>query len=69
MWVYSEAQKCGGSPHGIKAKVLHCALEVTEFKLQSCYYVHFQTNTLGKGMNLFILSSYGLNSITVVLLQ
>ena len=24
---------------------------VSEFELQSRYYIHFQTNTLGKGMN------------------
>ena len=31
---------------GIMAKVLDCGLEVREFKLQPCYYVHFQTNTI-----------------------
>ena len=49
------------------AKVLDCDLEVS--KLQLCYYVHFQTNTLGKGMNTPDSTSYGLNSITAVLLQ
>ena len=40
-----------GSPYGIiMAKVLACSLKVSEFKFQSCYYVHFQTNTLGKDM-------------------
>ena len=29
-------------------------LEVNEFELQSLYYVHFQTNILGKGMGSFI---------------
>ena len=33
------------------------------------YYVHFRTNTLGKSMNPLTPSSYGLNSITAVLLQ
>ena len=32
---------------------------VSEFKLQSCYYFHFQTNTLRKGMNPLILSAMG----------
>ena len=32
------------------AKVLDCGLEVIEFEL-SCYYTHFQINSLGKGMN------------------
>ncbi len=44
-----------GSPHDIMDKVLNWDLEVSEFKLHSCYYVHFQTNTLGKGMNPLIL--------------
>ena len=36
------------SPRGIMAKELDCGFEVSEFELQSCYYVHFRTNTLGK---------------------
>ena len=32
---------------------------VSEFELQSRYYIHFQTNTLGKGMNPLILPSMG----------
>ena len=41
-----------------------CEIVVSEFKLQSRYYVHFRANTLGKGMN--PLSSQ-LNSTTTVL--
>ena len=42
-------------------------LRRSEFKLQSCYYIHFQTNNLGKCMNFFILLSYELNStITII---
>ena len=33
------------------AKELDCDLEVSEFELQSQYYVHFRTNTFRKGMN------------------
>ena len=40
-----------GSLHGILAKVLDCGLKVSEFKLQSCYSIHFQFDTLGQGMN------------------
>ena len=29
------------------------------FKLQSRYYVHFRTNTLGKDINLFFPPTYG----------
>ena len=39
------------------------------FEVQSRYYVHFWTNTLGKSMNSRIPASYGLNSIIIVLLQ
>ena len=40
-----------GSPCGVIAKVLDSDLKISEFELQSDYYLHFQTNTLGKGMN------------------
>ena len=30
------------------AKVLGCGLEVSEFEFQSCYYVHFRAEGLGK---------------------
>ena len=36
---------------GVVANVLNCDIIVNKFKLQSCYYIHFQTNTLRKGMN------------------
>ena len=39
------------------AKLLGCVLEVSEFELQSRYYVHFRIDTLDKGMNLLILPS------------
>ena len=35
--------------------VLGCDTVVSEFELQSCYYVHFQINTLCKGMNPLII--------------
>ena len=41
----------GVSFRGVMAKVLDCSLEVSEFELQSGYYVLFQTNTLWTGMN------------------
>ena len=31
---------------GVMAKALDCCLEVSEFELQSCYYVYFRTNIL-----------------------
>ncbi len=36
------------------AYVLDCSPEECEFELQSSYYIHFLTNTLGKGMNSII---------------
>ena len=54
---------------GIVANMLDCNITESEFKLQTHYYNHFWINTLGKGMNLLILPSYGLNSTLTVLLQ
>ena len=42
----------GGDPRGVMFKAIDCGIVVSEFVLQSRYYVHFQANTLGKGMNL-----------------
>ena len=44
-------------PCGIIVKELDCGFIVREFELQSHYYVHFPTNTLGKGMKPLILSN------------
>ena len=41
-----------GSPNGVVVYVLNCDIIVSEFELQSRYYVYFRTNSLGKGMNL-----------------
>ena len=46
-------------PRGVMAKVMNCRIVVSEFELLSCYYVHFRTNTLGKGRNPLILSAMG----------
>ena len=43
-----------GSPQGVEAKVLDCDLKVSKIELQTFYYIHFWTNSLGKGMNSFI---------------
>ena len=40
----------GKSP-GAVANMLYCNIVVTKFKLQLCYYIHFQSGILGKGMN------------------
>ena len=48
-----------GNCQSIMFKVLDCSLEVSEFKLQSWYYVHFQINALWKGMNPLISPGMG----------
>ena len=40
-------------------KAIDCGIVIREFVLQSRYYVYFRANTLGKGMNLLILSAIG----------
>ena len=40
-------------------KVMDCGIVVSEFVLQSRYYVDFWANTLGKGMNPLILPAMG----------
>ena len=57
------------SPHAIAANMMDSDIVVSRFKLQSHYYIPFWTNTLGKGINSLIYSSYWLNSTTTVLLQ
>ena len=40
-------------------KAMDCGMVESEFALQSCYYVQFRANTLGKGMNPLILPAIG----------
>ena len=37
--------------HGVMVKELECALDLSEFEIQSGFYVHFSTNPIGKCMN------------------
>ena len=39
--------------------VLDCDIIVSKFKFQSRYYVPFQTNAFGKGINLIISPAIG----------
>ena len=50
-------------PRAVLIKAMNYGIIVSEFELQSRYYVHFRTNTLGKGMNPLILP---LNSAAAV---
>ena len=43
--LFSVTQELSGESHGIVVNML-----VGKFKFQSHYYIHFQTNTLGKGI-------------------
>ena len=57
---YSVVSKSTGEcPHGVMVKAMDFGIVVCEFKLQSRYYIHFQANTLGKGMNPLILPAMG----------
>ena len=56
-------------PRGVMVKVLDCEIVVSEFELQSRYYVHFRTNTLEKGMYPPYPSSYGLSDTITALLK
>ena len=40
-------------------KSLEYRIVISEFELQSLYYIHFQTNTLAKGTNPIILLAMG----------
>ena len=40
-------------------KAIDCGIILSEFIFQLHYYVHFWTNTLGKGMNPLILPAMG----------
>ena len=49
----------GGGLHSVMVKAMNCEIVVSEFVLQSHYYVHFRENTLGKGMKPLILPAKG----------
>ena len=48
-----------GSPFGVIVNVLDYDTVVSVLTLQSHYYIHFWTNTLGKGMNHLISPAMG----------
>ena len=53
---------------GVMVKSMDCGIVVSEFVLQSRYYVHFRANTLGESYEPPYPPSYGLNNTTTVLL-
>ena len=52
-------QSYQGCPRGVMVKAMDCGIVVSEFVLQSRYYIHFWANTLGKGMYPLILPAMG----------
>ena len=48
-----------GCPRDVMVKAMDSGIVVSEFVLQSRYYVHFRANTPGKGMNPLILPAMG----------
>ena len=48
-----------GCLHSVMVKALDCGIVLGESELHSHYFVHFQTNTLWKGMNPFIFPAMG----------
>ena len=48
-----------GGPRGVMVKAMDGGIVVSEFVLQSRYYVYFRTDTLGKGINPLILPAMG----------
>ena len=61
--------QCSGCPSVLMLKAMDCGIVASEFELQSRYYVHIRTNTLGNGMNPTYPPSFGLNSTKTVLLD
>ena len=45
--------------NGVVVRVLKNGLEVSKFKLQSCYHFRIQINTFGKGINHLIQPNMG----------
>ena len=54
----SKCMLCG-SRYGIVVNVQDCDITVSEFKLQLCFDINFQINTLGKGINILLTPARG----------
>ena len=55
----SSAQNIWVCSCGVMVKALDYRIGLHKFKLQSCYYILFRTNTLEKDMNPLILPAMG----------
>ena len=67
--MFSDSKLIGGYPRGVVVKALNYRIVISEFELQSRYYVLFRTNTLWEGYEPPYPPTYGFNSITAVLLE
>ena len=47
------------NPYNAVVNVCDHDIVVSEFEFQSCYYIHFRTNTLGKGMDILTPPTMG----------
>ena len=56
-----------GCPRGVMVKAMDFGIVIREFVLQSRSYVHFRTNTIGKGMNPLILPAMGSRRMALAL--
>ena len=56
------SQKFRRCPRGVMIKAMDCGIVVSEFELQSCYYVHFRENNLWERYGPPLPPRYGLNS-------
>ena len=52
-------ERPGWYPRSVMVKAVDCRIVVSEFELKLRCYVHFRTNTTGKGMNILILPAMG----------
>ena len=59
LFIHCFIQTLWGCSHGVMLKALDYGIVVSEFELQSHCYIHFRTNTLGKGMNPLIHPAMG----------
>ena len=59
IWFHLFIPVYGLCPRGVMVKAIDCGIVVSESELRSRYYVHFRTNTIGKGTNPLILPAMG----------
>ena len=59
MFSKKKKKKKKGCSHGVMVKAMDSGIVVCKFVLQLRYYIHFQVNSLGKGMNPLILPAMG----------